>query len=259
MTDNIDILQVRFSGNEISPGKVKPHEIAEIITAIEKSLLSVIKEKHPEIDTDQLLFSLEEVSNQSLGFGFTPRLVANIITSCYSFISTSVSTGDFSKLNNDAITNLKVLTRFAKKYNCVGDFNLNGETISTITPTTEIVVNKKPLIKGDVKLFGKVLDAGGKNPNVHILINDEKELIFPTSETNAKELAYKLYEKVTLIGTAKWDPDTYEIKEFKLIEIDKYSTGKTKKAIDDLKNLSSGFWDNFGTNDEINNQLFREK
>lgn len=256
--NNTDILEIRFSGNGITPNAVKPHEIAELIIAFEKSLLSDIKEKHPEIDTNQLLFGFQEVKDASIGIRFSPKLVRNIVIGSFTVISTSFQTGDFSSLSNNTISELKPLTKFSKNYKCSGEFNLNGSTLSTFTGTTEIQYNKNPIIEGEIQLFGKIIDAGGDNPNVHLKINEDYKIIIHTSESIAKQLAYKLYEKVSLIGTAKWDAITYEIKSFKIKDVVDFNAGKTLGAINELRNLTSGYWDKFNTNEEINNSLFRD-
>lgn len=258
MADRNDILEIRFVGNDVSPSEVKPHEIAELLIGFEKALLSDIKERHPEIDTNELLFSFNQIKDESLGLEFIPKLARDVIVSTFTIISTSFETGDFSTISNDTINQLKTFTKFTKRYKCNGELKLNGEKLSSFTPNTEIPYNKNPLVKGDIKVFGRVIDSGGDNPNVHLKISDEQTLIFYTSETNAKQLAHNLYEKVSLIGTAKWDSVTYEIKEFKLKEILDYNPGQTLNAIKELKNLTSGHWDRFNTNDDINNELLRE-
>jgi hypothetical protein len=253
-----DILELRFTGNNVNPGIVKPREIAGLIVGFEKALLSEIKERHPQYDIEQLFFSFEQIKNESLGLSFLPKMVNQIVVSSYLAISGSFNTGDFSELSNNTIKELKTLTGFSKKYNCTGNFNLNDQTISSFTPQTDIPFNKNQIIKGDINLFGKVMDSGGDNPNVHLKLSDEKTLIFSTSEEYAKQLAHKLYEKVSLIGSAKWDGITYEIIDFKLKEIVEFTAGNTLNAINELRNLTSGFWDKFNTNDDINNQLLRD-
>lgn len=253
-----DILEIRFVGDDVKPNTVKPHEIAELIIAFEKSLLSDIKERHPEIDINELLFGFKEIQDASIGVRFIPKLVRDIVVGSFTLISTSFETGDFSSISNETISELKPLTKFSKKYNCIGEFNLNGRTLSSFTSTTEIQYNKNPIIEGEVKLFGRVIDSGGDNPNVHLKINDEHTIIIPTSEAFAKQLAYKLYEKVNLVGTAKWDALTFEIKSFKIKEIIDFTPGKTLNAINELRNLTSGYWDQFKTNDEINNNILRD-
>jgi hypothetical protein len=258
MENSNDILEVRFSGNDINPSAVKPREIAELIIGFEKALLSDIKDRNPEIDTNELLFGFKAVEDKSVGIQFAPKLVRDIVVTSFTFISTSFETGDFSQLSNNTINELKTFTKFSKKYQCSGEFNLNGNTLSSFTPTTELKNNINPILEGEVKIFGKVVDSGGNNPNVHLKISDEKELIFPTTETLAKELAHRLYEKVSLVGIAKWDAITYEIKSFKIKEIVDFAPGKTLSALNELRNLTGGYWDKYNTNDEINNQLLRD-
>jgi hypothetical protein len=253
-----DILEIRFYGNDVNPGSVKPHEIADLIRGFEKAILSEIKDKFPQYDTEELLFSFEEIKNESLGLLFKPKLIRDVIVSTFTLISTSFQTGDFSGINNKTIKELKTFTSFSKKYNCSADFNLDGVTLSSFSPQTEIPYNKNPIIDGEINLFGRIIDAGGDNPNVHLKLNDEQVIIFSTTEANAKELAHKLYEKVNLSGTAKWDAVTFEIKDFKLDNILDFAAGKTFNAINELKSLSTGFWDNFNTNEDINNQLLRD-
>ena len=258
MDNNDNIIELKFSGNGVSPDTVKPHEIAELIINFEKSLLSTIKDQHPEIDTDELLFSFNKIHNESLDLRFIPKRVAEIVISSYALISTSFKTGDYSALNKNTVDSLKNITKFSKKHDCVGYFNHNGVTLSTFTPSTEISVRKPTILKEQTTIFGKLIDSGGDNPNVHLRISDEQVLIFSTSHSYAKELAAKLYERVALKGIAKWNADTLKIEDFKLIEILEYSQGKSSKAINELKSLTSGFWDKFNSNDEINNQLLRD-
>lgn len=256
--ENNDIIELKFSGNGISPTTVKPHEVAELIINFEKLLLSTIKDQHPEIDTDELLFTFDAIHNESLDLRFIPKRIAEIVIASYALISSSFKTGDYSTLNKSAVDSLKNITKFSKKYDCVGYFNHNDVTLSTFTPTTEITVKKPTILKEQTTIFGKLIDSGGDNPNVHIRISDEQVLIFSTSHSYAKQLAAKLYERVALRGIAKWNADTLKIEDFKLTEILEYSQGKTSKAINDLKSLTSGVWDKYDDNDEINNQLLRD-
>ena len=258
MNNGKHILEIRFAGNEINPNAVKPHEIAELIVGFEKAILSDIKDRHPEIDTNELLVVFDEVKNESIGIRFSPKLAEDIVISSFTSISAGFSSGDFSLLSNQTISELRTFTKFSKKHNCNGEFSLNGKQLSTFTPNTELQFNKNHTAKGEIKIFGRVIDAGGDNPNVHLKIGEEQVLIFATSEAHAKELARRLYEKVSLIGIAEWDTATSQIKKFKIKEIIDFVPGNTLNAINELRNLTSGHWDKYNTNDEINNQLLRD-
>lgn len=259
MDDIVDILELKFDGGGINPSSVKPHEIAELIISFEKALLSTIKELTPEIDTEHLLFSFEKIDDKSLDLLFKPiPKLRTVVVASYSLISSSISSGDLSRLNNQTIDNLKAFPKFSKKYNCVGHLNLNNETLSTFTGSTQFLNNRNPTVKGQTTIYGKIKDAGGDNPNVHININDEYDLIFKVSEARAKELAHKLYENVALTGIAKWDTETFKIIGFTLTDILEYSPGSSFQAIQQYRKVTSGFWDNLNSNDEINDQLLRD-
>jgi hypothetical protein len=256
-----EILELKFEGEGINPGAVKPHEIAELIIGFEKALLSTIKQNNPAIDTESLLFSFEELKNESIGLKFSPTIdatVRTVVLAGFLTVSQSFKEGDFSGLPSTAISGLKVLTKFSKKYKCTGSFRHNDETISYFTPDTEVSIDKTKWLKEETTIYGKLIDSGGENPNVHIKISDEQTIIFKVSEEEAKILATKLYDKVSVKGIAKFNPTTLEILEFKLIELSLYSPGKTLAAIRKLRNITSGFWDKFNTQDEINNQLLRD-
>jgi hypothetical protein len=255
-----DILELKFDGNGINPSIVKPSEIAQLIDSFEKALIATIKQNSPEINTDIVLFTFESIKDESLELRFAlgQIKVKDAVLAGYLLIATSVSEGNFNRLDNGTITHLRTFTRFSKKYNCNGYFNRNNKTISSFTPSTEFSLNKSKTIKSTGQLYGKIIDAGGDNPNVHLKINDEQTIIFNTDETNAKKLASKLYEKVCLLGEIKWDAETYKVEDFKLTEILDYAPGNTYNAIHELKKITSGYWDNFNTNDEINNQLLRD-
>lgn len=258
MEEQDDILELKFDGGGINPAIVKPSEIAQLVDSFERAIVAVIQQYNPEINTDAVLFSFDTINNESLDLRFTLRKVNSIVVSSYLLITTSISTGDYSKLDNTAISSLRVFPKFSKKYDCIGYFNRNKETLTTFNANTDISLNKSRTIKGETTIYGQLIDAGGEKPNVHIKINGDYILIFDTSELNAKKLAQKLYEKVGLTGLATWDADTYEILSFKLNDILDYSPGNTSKAINQLKGISSGFWDKFDTNDDINNQLLRD-
>lgn len=255
-----DIIELKFDGNGINPSIVKPSEIAQLIDSFEKALIATIKQNNPELNPDTLLFTFDSVKDESLDIRFALNQVKvnEAVLACYLLIATSVSEGNFDRLDNTAITHLRTFTKFSKKYQCNGHFNRNNQTLSSFTPTTEISFNKNKTIKSHGQIYGKIIDSGGDNPNVHLKINEEQTIIFKTDEGNAKRLASKLYERVCLSGEIKWDIETYKVEDFKLTEILEYTPGNTYNAINEIKKLTSGFWDKFNTNDEINNQLLRD-
>lgn len=265
MINDSDILELKFEGNGINPGKVKPSEIASLIEDFEKILLITIKQKYPEIDTTQVLFTFDSVKNESLGIKFTPKdirpnglVVKDVVLSAFFFFTTAVQENNFKELDNDALTPLRSINKFSRKYECPAKFIYNQEELVAISPDTEIKLNKSITLKGDTTIFGELIDSGGDNPNIHLKVNNDYIIIIDTDRQKAKDLGSRLYEFVGLKGIAKWEVDTSKIIEFKLQDVLEFKGGNTSKALTQLKNESSGFWDTLNTNDDINNHLIRD-
>lgn len=256
-----EILQLRFEGNGISPDKVKPSEISELINEFQNVLLSTIKQEHREIDITSLLFSLDSIRKESLGINFKALQetilpdIRQAVVGAYLLITTSINTKDFSNLNSNSISSLKKIAAFSKKYSCNGHFNRNGETLSTITPTTEIRESQIPLLKGTTTIYGEVIDVGA---NIHLKLNDGSKLYIDVDKKVSKQLGTRLWDYVGLRGIAKWDPVTFKIIEFKYTEILEFSPGSVSQTFSDLRELTSGAWDKFDSNDDINNQLLKD-
>lgn len=261
MSEANDILQLKFDGNGINPDKVQPSEICELIYEFQNALLCTIKEAHPEIDTKAVLFSLQDIKNESLGINFKALKervlpeIKDVVIASYILIATSIGTGDYSKLNQNTLLSLKKISAFSKKYQCEGQFNRNGETLSTITPNTEIKERKIPVIKSETTIYGEVTDIGF---NIHLKLNEGYTVIFDVEKKISKQLSSKLWEQIGVQGIAKWDIETYRITEFKFTNILDYSPGSISEAFSELKEISSGAWDKFNNDTDINSQLLRD-
>lgn len=253
------ILELNFSGDDINPDAVKPSEIANQIVNFEKALLHVIKNKNPEIDTDQVLFSFTNIGYNSLDIFFKPILAISIVLSSYAQITKSINNNDYSNLPSESIQSLNMIAKFAKKYNCEASFKLDNEVKSTITKETVINKTTDEVFKGNTILYGILTDIGGEKPNLHLKINENQKIIIDISEQVARDLAPKLYQYIGLKGYAVWDAETYIMKEFKFNDIVPYQGGNTLNALKKIKNnISSGVWDKYNTDDEINEALFRK-
>jgi hypothetical protein len=255
-----DILQLRFEGNGISPDKVKPSQIASLIEQFEKALVATVKLEHPEVNTDTVLFSFDSIKNESLGLNFKPLIerilpdVKDAIISSYVLIASCIGTNDYSKLPSDAVQSLRKIAVFSKENNCTGNFNLNGDTIGTITPQTEIKETKNAIVKSSLNIYGEIVDIGS---NIHIRLDEGYTVIVDADKPTSKQLAPRLWEYVGLKGNAKWDIETFKIVEFKLVEILDYNPEILSDVFTELKKTPTG-WDKFNSSEEINKQLLRD-
>jgi hypothetical protein len=260
--NNNEILELKFEGNGINPSMVKPSEIAMLITEFENMLLSTIKSEHPEINTDEIQLSFAGIKNESLGIYFSTDKLKDEIKehtlASYFALTTAISNANYSALPEKAVTSLKKVQQFSKKYNCNAGFRYKGKKLTSVNNKTEITIDKQTTLKGNTTIYGELVDAGGDNPNIHIKINDDYTVIIGADKQKTKELAVRLYEFVGLKGFAKWDAATAKILEFKLSEILNYNPKSVVDTFSKLRNLFGDGWDRHNTNDEINQQLLRD-
>jgi len=264
MPNSSDILELKFDGNGINPSKVKASEIAALIKDFEDAIVTTIKNESPAIDIEQVLICFDTVKNKSIAINLKPNSeivtgeVKKIVDRSYKVLTTAIASNDYSKLSNSTIVALRSISKFTNNYQCPANFKKNGKFLSAINPDTEIKLNKSGYLKGDTTIYGELVDAGGDNPNIHIKINGEYTVIIDTDKLKAKELAARLYDQVGLKGSAKWDIITSKILEFKLHEVLEYAPGNVSKTFSELKKLTSGYWDKFNNNDDINKNLLRD-
>lgn len=254
-----EILELKFEGNEISPDKVKPSEVAKLIVEFEKALTTTIEIEHRIVNDKEPLFTIETIKHASIGILFkVGKNDRAAVRRSYKTLTTAIENNDYSKLPEETVKSIRSIANFAKKYNCSANFRRNGKRLSTIGPNAEIKYVSNSLLRGDTTIYGELFDAGGDNPNLHVKINNDYTVIIDTDRATAKALAAKyLYDQVGLRGHAKWDLFTSKIVEFKLYEVLDYVPGNVKKTFDELRNITSGYWDN-KSDDDIKKNLLRD-
>lgn len=252
MASDKDILELKFEGNQVNPDTIKPHEVAELIINFERALLSTIKQEHPEINTDHLLFSFHSIENKSLDLKFIAHKAKEVVIGCYALISTAITTSKYNTLNSDTVESLIEISRFTKRHECVGYFRHDNRSLTTLTKDTEIKFDKSNEIKGETRIYAKILRVGGESPTVNLKIDDEYKLTINVKEDLAKVLASKLYETAALIGVATWDKKSYKVIDFKITEVGEYEIKPLTETFDELRNLLSKHWDKI---DDINSVL----
>ncbi|HRP36918.1 MAG TPA: hypothetical protein PLS50_03850 [Candidatus Dojkabacteria bacterium] len=238
-----NIIELRFSGSDINPSKVKPSEIASLLANFERSLLAQIKLVDPTIDTDVTLFSFDAIHGQSIDLLFKPLLQITTVLASYTTIATSFINQDYQNISSRSIEPLKEIIKFSKKYNCVGYFYLNNTEISSFEPNQEIKTIPNSVLEGETTIYGKIIRIGGEDPKIHFRINEEEKLIFDIDESLAKKLSPKLYEFIGLVGVAKWNSENFSIENFKLLEIIDIDKRPIIDSFNELQGLIGKHWD----------------
>ncbi len=236
MTSDITI-EIRLSGKDMIPGSVHSREIAEVITAMEDMLTSIVLKKYPQLSKETLVLGLSKIRNQSIGLVFVPNNPELLIPATIE-VANSVSTNNYTSLPSKALAALEVLTGFTRKYDCLADFSTrNGklEHLATITPDTDIP--RREMLSGETVIYGDIMRVGGATPKIQF-----KPLHGPLIYCTADRLIVKqageyLYSQVGLRGDAQWDAETLEVSELRVREILSYSDTPAIQAFEQLSEL----------------------
>ncbi|XGV99752.1 MAG: hypothetical protein ACAF41_12545 [Leptolyngbya sp. BL-A-14] len=243
------LIEIRFTGNDISPGYIRSKEIAEIIEAVEEMIASQVISGNPEFRRDAVVVGLSEIRNESLGFQFLLPSLAELTLPAFLEITDSIATGRFNALSKDTIKPLKKVFSFARRHDCNAEiYERNGDRklLATITPDTELP--EVTAISGETTLYGEITRVGGadaRNPKIQFKAIDG-ELIYCNTTKHLAEIAgAKLYQQVGLIGTAKWNAETFEVEEFFVAEISDYEHPSSSAAFRVLSEQFSSAFDSF--------------
>lgn len=117
-------------------------------------------------------------------------------------------------------------------------------THQTESSAQRTITRSKPqLIKGTTTIFGRCMRVGGKIPKVDLALSNRDRLLHcKTTREIAIRLSRSLYQNVALYGRAMWDPDTWELIEFKATQIANQEYESPVKALKEISKVVGDQW-----------------
>jgi len=246
--NNQDILTFRLFGDNVSPSSFRAKDIAEIISNLEDSLISTLKEIDPTIKEEEAFISLFEVTDKSNGLNFRPNILQLVLA--FQLLSTSITTNNFDNLPTKSILGLRELQSKIRKYNCNAQFQLNNKTLGELTRDTVIQISENQKIKGDTTIYGKIIRLGGKEPKVRLELLEGYTISIDITENITKEIAQYIYSVISLRGKAVWNRKDNHILDFKLEDIGKYREKSNMESFNELRKLLGNEWDKINNVEE---------
>ncbi|MGM9508133.1 hypothetical protein ACS5NO_10410 [Larkinella sp. GY13] len=243
MDEKTDILELRFTGSGITPASIKAKESSKLLLGLEDALLAVVKRDNPDINLDEIYLSITSIRNQSADYGLTPSIKSVFVAALLS-VSASLESGSLDDLPVKTIKGLQLISKFVKSHQCSAELRLNSAVQASIHPDTNIEIPNSAYIDGDTTIYATVARAGGKNPTVHLRLSNNDELIYVhTTKHFAKQLAQRLYDKVGLYGTARWERVSRNIVEFTIKDITDYEGLTSYERFKELTKNIGKHWD----------------
>ncbi|MBE9062454.1 hypothetical protein [cf. Phormidesmis sp. LEGE 11477] len=246
-----DSIELRLTGNGISPGTIRSKDIAQLIDAVEDMIASKVVAENPSIRKDQIVIGLSNIEEGSVGLLFASS-VDELTSSAAKAIASSITAEDFYSLPEDSIRSLKTISAFTRSRDChaeIYDVNDSKKLLAVITPTTKILEYEP--IRGETSIYGTVTRVGGSNeekPTIQFRTIEGHLLYCSASKRNAKIAAQHLYQKIGLIGVAEWDAKTFSIKSFDVKEISDYEQGSLSEA---LQSVSDSYGQQFDAVEDV--------
>lgn len=253
--DNIFVL--RFYDNEVTPESFSMKELGQLLISLEEGIKSIIESKYPEVEESDICLSLVDVENQSESL-YIKSSKSPVGKEAFLYWGHSIQEETYTNLPEKAYNAYKFVYSLTKKKNCKTEFLHENKQVYSISAETLIVKQETVFVKTDSTLYGTINKIGGDKSKAWLDLNDGNRIDFEITKEQAAQLRERLYEPVALKGSVKWNIRTKDVLGFKLYDIVDYQPNKVSEAFSKLRKLSSGFWDKFSNDEEINKHLLRD-
>lgn len=254
MSENEFIL--RFYGDGITPESFTIKELSTILEKIDSSYKKLIESKFPEIDLKKEIaeISLISIENKSESLKFK-TLGHEQSSKAFVYWSKQMNDKKYQDLPDSVTIGYKPIFDVIKKKNCSLEITHKSEKVCVLEPNSRFEKPKSNYITKNCNIAGELIKIGGDNSRAWIKGFDNEIISFKVSRELARSLSPKLYNILSFRGNVKENILTNKIIEFKLYEVLEYEQGKTKDAIEKIKNISIGYWDKLNSDDEIKKEL----
>lgn len=245
-----ELLQLRFTGGAIAPRHVPAGELADILKAAETLIVATVLREHSKLTKEDIILGLTQVEDKSLGLMFVPSIPQVVIPEFHR-IADIVNHKLFEMLPVEARDALRKIATFTRKRHCVAEFRVSGSEVVLATVEADLVIPAPPRLYMQTTIYGRVVNAGGKNPNVHIETLEGQIIICKGSQEQVKQLAGRLYANVGIEGSARCDVETLEIEDVEIKEILPYEDTPISDAVRELGQLAAPYFDNIDTDQYV--------
>lgn len=234
--------EIRLDGIGVSPSTVKIKDLTDIISSFEEIMIYLTKREYPDIDTDEIVIGLSEVLDGSAKFRFQSFLPA-ILTTFVTFTQ-AIANNNYKHVPLDPI---RKMSECSKKLKCNIEFRKSVDSktpLAKITPNTNITAPEDQYIEGQTTIYGVIERVGGKDPTVMVTLLNGQTVYSKINAEFAKKIASRLYNCVGLIGTARWDLESYKIVSFEISDITNYEHTPISVSVSELSGMIGKYWSN---------------
>jgi hypothetical protein len=199
-----EILEIKFSGGDITPEKVLLSELSSNIHLLEKLLRPILEQQNPDETFDKSFIGLHELGNKSISLKYLLKAHKEKILIAFAMLIECISANTIEGLPIKTIDELESISKFNTKYSCKTELGESfGDTFKTYVNFSDEFVSEKTIqVKGNTTVYGKIQWIGGDKPTITLLLTNGEKIDVSVKESDAK--AWAAYSNVGVVGEAVW-------------------------------------------------------
>lgn len=252
------IFKLRFFDNGVTPNSFTVKELGSLLLHLDEGIKSIIENKYPEAEVDDVRISLIGVENQSESLIF--GVDSNVTIDAVKDLALSIRESTYTSQPKKAYESFRYIRQLTDSKQCKAELVYKGEQLYVVVPDVEIIKQENVLIETDTVLYGELLKIGSnksfKEDNnktrAWVELIDGQKFSFPILKEQALELSHSLSKTIALKGKIKWNVQTKTVQSFKLYDVIGYKQGNVSKGFEQIRNITGGFWDTLKSDDDIN-------
>lgn len=238
-------VKVAITGAEVSPERVSVRELVEILSRIERAVLSYAQVHVGQLPEEADLSLVDiEPGSECLVFSVPDPLVNAVAV-----ISQAIDAQQYDELPEPTYAELYALSESVTGRGWgleIREHLEQGIRYARIDAEKPLAPPPQPaLVQGTTTIHGRCLRVGGATqPRAEIRLSSTEQILNVTlSEELAKELGKRLYDEVVLEGSVTWDTQTWEIESFRVSRITDYRKTDPDLAFKELAEAAEGKWE----------------
>ncbi len=231
-----NILEIKFSGDDISPEKISLDELSYNILLFDKLIRPIIEQENNDISLDRSYVGFTDLGNRSISLRYIIKQNLTTVLEAFTLLLISISDKDISRLPVKTINELDKISKFNEKWNCKAEFGefKDENFINYVGFTNEFKSEKLAQIKGETTLYGYVERAGGEDhPSLLFLLPHGEKI--EVSVTKEQAASVRLYSNVGIKGEATWKGKDLKLTAFKAFEIFEFNNLNAKDGFNFLE------------------------
>ena len=241
------ILQLRFIGENMSPGKFSAMELGNLLIEIQKSVIAITGTPNDDVD-EMGSISLKEIRTESAGFHFYSNQ-PHVNDACIRLIK-AVDKRDFTGLPRSSFEGIKHISKITKEKKCEAELKNSTSTTSAIATLKEndnLIFPEYILLKDTRDFYGEITRVGGVEPRVQFKTFSGRTHHADVSKELAQQIASKLYQTVKVKAEVRWIAASDGYEEIKIVDVEDYKVESNTGLFDELRETLGSYSDKYGS------------